>query len=44
MRIPFAVGRLTHEGSRVVLVTRDAPAPVAGPWALRALVRPTPGT
>lgn len=38
---PFVVGRTTGRGTLVVVV-RDAPPPIEGPFTLRAVITPVP--
>ena len=41
MRTTFLVGRLTPKSAEIVVVEDAGPAPIPGPWSLRALVRPS---
>ncbi len=34
---PFVVGRIAKDGSRMIVLERAAPAPIPGPWDLRAV-------
>ncbi len=40
MRTTFAVGKLTRTTTEIVVVEPE-PAPILGPWVMRALVRST---
>ena len=35
--VPFAAGRVTPDGQRLVVVSPSAPCPIPGPWELRAV-------
>jgi hypothetical protein len=39
MRVPFAIGRMTPKTTEIVLVDRQRPTTLPGPWEVCALVR-----
>ncbi len=39
MRTTFLVGRRTQRSTEIVVVDGERPAPIPGPWSLRAVVR-----
>ncbi len=42
MRTTFLVGKLTPKSTEMVVAeSRRSPAPIPGPWTLRAVVRPS---
>ena len=42
MRTTFVVGKLTPKSTEIVVAeSRRSPAPIPGPWTLRAVVRPS---
>ncbi len=43
-RSPFAMGRMSSRTREVHLARGDDPGPIPGPWKLRAVVRPGPGS
>lgn len=40
--VPFVVGRIAPGGRKVIEMQTSAPAPIPGPWELRAVVAGTP--
>jgi hypothetical protein len=36
--VPFVVGRIARGGRKVIVMETAAPAPIPGPWDLRAIV------
>jgi hypothetical protein len=43
-RAPFAMGRLSSRTREVHMAGGDPNGPIPGPWTVRAVVRPGPGT
>jgi hypothetical protein len=37
LHMPFVVGRITKNDRRVIVLDRVFPAPILGPWDLRAV-------
>lgn len=35
--VPFLIGRITREGSRIIFLQPPPPPPIPGPWELRGV-------
>ncbi len=38
--VPFVVGRIARDGTRMIVLESATPAPFPGPWDLRAVFAP----